>query len=80
MQLNQNQRVNLGYWTYCLKAFKLKCKDEHLNYWSSLFHKGCYLTPFSFSLIKDIESSNLEKKIGLMYIIKKVCQTSPSKK
>ena len=32
MQLNQNQRVNLGYWTYCFKAFKQKCKGEHLKY------------------------------------------------
>ena len=32
MQLKQNQRVNLGYGTYCLKGFKQKCKGEHLSY------------------------------------------------
>ena len=31
MQLTQNQIVNFGYWTYCLKGFKQKCKGEPMN-------------------------------------------------
>ena len=48
--------------------------------WSSLFPKGCYLTPFIFSLIKDIESDKLKKKIGLMFITKKSVKLTPPKK
>ena len=43
----------------------------------SLFNKGCYLTPFIFSLIKDIESNNSKKKIGHKFITNKVCQPPP---
>ena len=73
MQLNQNQRINLGSIGHI--ALKLLNKNVKINTWntqiistgrwsctgrwSSLFYKGCYFTPFIFSLIKDIESNNL---------------------
>ena len=48
--------------------------------WSSLFPKGCYLTPFIFAVIKDIESDKLKKKIGLMFVTKKSVKLTPPKK